>query len=105
MLSPIRVVLAPEARLFTADLSPPTSIPLCDLRDLCAMLSPFRLFLAPEARLLTADLSPPTSIPLCDLRDLCAMLPRSACFSHQKPDCSPQTFRHQPQSPSVTSVT
>jgi hypothetical protein len=24
----------------------PTSIPLCDLRDLCAMLSPTRVFLA-----------------------------------------------------------
>jgi hypothetical protein len=50
---------------------PTNPIPLCDLRDLCAMLSPFRLFLAPEAQMSTKALLPPipsvTSIPLCDL--------------------------------------
>jgi hypothetical protein len=39
MLSRMHVVLAPEAAVSTKEFSARPSIPLCDLRDLCAMLS------------------------------------------------------------------
>jgi hypothetical protein len=74
MVSRMRVVLTPEAAVSTKEFTARTSIPLCDLRDLCAMLSRMRPVLAPEAAVSTKELSARTSIPLCDLRDLCAML-------------------------------
>jgi hypothetical protein len=52
----------------------PTTLPLCDLCDLCAMLFPLRLILAqpPPGHRSNSWLPPPS--PLCDLCGLCAML-------------------------------
>jgi hypothetical protein len=47
----------------TKELSARTSIPLCDLRDLCAMLSRMRVVFAPEAAVSTKELSARTSNP------------------------------------------
>jgi hypothetical protein len=85
----------------------PASIPLCDLRDLCAMLSPKRVFLAQKPNSPPNNLPPPSfQSPLCDLRDLCAMLSPKRVFLAQKPNCpTKEPSAVPPQSPSVTSVT
>ena len=82
-------MLFPDARFSRPETMIPTkspstlqsSIPLCDLRDLCAMLFP-------DARLSAQKRSfPPKTfplqslIPLCDLRALCAMLFPDALLS------------------------
>jgi hypothetical protein len=78
---------------------PPIRIPLCDLRDLCAMLSPFAWVLARELNPFTEDFWPPIRIPFCDLRDLCAMLSPFAWFSLRSSGRSPTIFWPQSQSP------
>jgi hypothetical protein len=85
---------------------PPSPIPLCDLRALCAMLFPKCASFPPRSQAVhPSAFRHPASIPLCDLRALCAMLFPNACLS--RPEAKPSTqarFATQPPSPFVTSV-
>jgi hypothetical protein len=79
----------------------PSSIPLCDLRDLCAMLFPEVRLSRPETKLSTKEPSAarPQS-PLCDLCDLCAMLSPNARLSRPETKLSTkEPSAAQPQSP------
>jgi hypothetical protein len=63
MLFPVRLFLAHRQPGPHYQVSVPTSIPLCDLRDLRATLSPLRLLLAHRQPRPRYKFQPPTSIP------------------------------------------
>ena len=76
--------------MFTKALWPPIPIPLCDLRDLCAMLSPIRVSSRPEAsrvhqRALATYPRSPSVTSVTSVR----CFPRLACGS--RPEASPFT--------------
>jgi hypothetical protein len=67
MLCPMRVFSAQKQAVHQRAFGSPSSIPLCDLRDLCAMLSPMGVFPAQSQAVHQRASAVQTSIPLCDL--------------------------------------